>query len=290
MKYTYIKPLAIALLLGVLPLTISSAQAVSPLRGAKGPVGDKGATGLPGAKGPAGDKGATGLPGAAGGKGAAGDKGATGLPGAAGGKGAAGDKGATGLPGADGASTPGHAIGDPYQGGVIFYLEPELDHGLIAALTDQQNGNFDDVSGDPVKDHISYNARGDGYYAGAMNTANIIASQSWYNPGHNDYAALYAANYQVQADGSTPCEPMNHQEVAYVTCYGDWYLPSNVELMTLAKSNVARLGPFVYVSSTEYYTGENPVNSAVWVYAAGNYFNAYFGKSGNYHVRAIRRF
>ena len=49
MKYTYIKPLAIALLLGVLPLTISSAQAANPLRGDKGPPGDKGAPGLPGA-------------------------------------------------------------------------------------------------------------------------------------------------------------------------------------------------------------------------------------------------
>ena len=346
MKHTYIKPLAIALLLGVLPLTISSAQAVTGSTGPKGdkgaigpkgdkgaigPKGDKGAIGPKGDKGgaigPKGDKGATGLPGAAGGKG---DKGATGLPGAAGGK---GDKGATGLPGTDGAagldgqngvdglpgtdgaagldgqngvdglpgtdgaSAPVHAIGDPYQGGIVFWVDPDGQHGLIATKADQSpgvqwyNGTY-----------FQTNATADGIYAGAKNTEIIIATQtsvglvcgeltvpSYCSAGAEtatgDYAALIAANYSVQDNGIDSCTGAVTE-----TCYADWYLPSKEEL-NLLYNQKSVVGGFAcctnYASSTEY---ELDASHFAWIqhFLAG--VQGRSGKEGTGNVRAVRAF
>ena len=61
------------------------------------------------------------------------------------------------------------AIGDNYQGGIIFWLDATGQHGLIAATTDQStaiqwyNGTYRYTG-----------TTGDGLYAGKMNTAMII--------------------------------------------------------------------------------------------------------------------
>ena len=96
---TILKPLAIALLLGVVPLTMTSTAAMAAAvdtRGPTGPAGPAGPKGATGATGPAGAKGATGA------TGPAGAKGATGAPGAAGADGATGPQGPTGPAGSGG--------------------------------------------------------------------------------------------------------------------------------------------------------------------------------------------
>ena len=104
-----LKPLAIALLLGVVPLTMSSAMATTSV-GPAGPAGPRGATGpvgpagLRGATGPVGPQGPAGAKGEKGEKGASGTQGATGAPGATGATGATGSVGPTGATGIQGAT------------------------------------------------------------------------------------------------------------------------------------------------------------------------------------------
>jgi hypothetical protein len=258
--------------------------------GAQGPTGD---TGADGAQGPTGATGADGAQGPTGDTGAVGAQGPTGATGADGAQGPIGDTGAdgergligqTGFDGVDGTSVPdgaldgdtlvwnatdstwdpttvaSHSIGDLYQGGRIFYVDADGRHGLIAALADQTpadsgiqwyNGTYR-ITG----------ATGDGLYAGAMNTTLIIAMQMNDNAEikrvSGGFAAKLAADYSVQEDGETACPnvPFDFYPTTDVICYGDWYLPSRVELNMLYRNKgIAGVGGFtldVYWSSTEY--------------------------------------
>jgi hypothetical protein len=243
-----------------------------------------GDTGAVGAQGPIGATGADGAQGPTGATGADGAQGPIGDTGADGERGLIGQTGFNGVDGVDGTSVPDGAldgdtlvwnaidrtwdptaaasstlaIGDLYQGGKVFWLDASGQHGLIAALADQT----------PVDSGLQwYNrtyrdtgATGNGLYAGAMNTAMIVATQVSDTLGVN-FAAKLAADYSVQADGVSPCTlsyGSSHPPVDEI-CYGDWYLPSKVELNLLYQNkNIAVVGGFsvnYYWSSTEYDSG-----------------------------------
>jgi len=166
--------------------------------------------------------------------------------------------GTTGSPyviNATGGST--FAIGDNYQGGIIFWLDATGQHGLIAATADQSTGIqwYNDS-------YTTTNAVRNGVYAGQYNTERIITNQ-----GTGSYAAQLCANYQ----GGN---------------YGDWYLPSIYELnlMYLQKATIGGFGSSYYWSSTEYGN----------VYAWAQYFDSGGqvgnGKIGTGYVRAVRAF
>lgn len=129
------------------------------------------------------------------------------------------------------------AIGQNYQGGIIFWLDATAQHGLIASTVDQSTGiRWDNVSG--VESYAG--SFGDGLYAGSMNTAIIIAALVA-NIQSGDFAAMVCSQYSVTDGGIT---------------YGDWYLPSNYELNLLYQQKAA-VGGFAneaYKSSTEYST------------------------------------
>ena len=164
------------------------------------------------------------------------------------------------------AESPVLIPGDSYQGGIVFWVDQTGQHGLIAAKADQSTG-VQWYNGTYFQTH----ATADGIYAGAKNTEIIIATQtsvkatfeilcgqslvpSYCSDGPNpgtftgDYAALIAANYSVQDDGITACTGATNE-----TCYGDWYLPSKVELNLLynQKLVVGGLANYYYWSSTE---------------------------------------
>jgi hypothetical protein len=149
------------------------------------------------------------------------------------------------------------AIGDSYQGGIIFWLDATGQHGLIAATADQStgiqwyNGTF-----------TVTNAVRDGIGAGMYNTERIIANQST-----GSYAAQLCANYQGGG-------------------YGDWYLPSKYELnlLYLQKTAVGGFASAYYWSSTE-----NDLNSA-WTQNFGNGSQDYDYKDYANRVRAVRAF
>ena len=156
------------------------------------------------------------------------------------------------------------AIGQPYQGGRIFYIDGTGQHGLIAATDDQSAG---------IRWYAGTNtntmALADGVYAGKTNTALIIASQG--NGDGNTYAARVCNEFTVQVGNIT---------------YGDWYLPSKFELnlMYLNKTAIGGFANDVYWSSTEVNDG----NAWIQTFVDGNQFN--HSKYYAYPVRAIRAF
>lgn len=144
-----------------------------------------------------------------------------------------------------------HAIGELYNGGIIFFVDETGQHGLIAAKRDTSEGvswrNGD--SGNKVT-----NARADGIGAGESNTRLIIAEQTIdKQPG--SFAALEASNYRVLADGLTPCpNPLSAPSIDLI-CYSGWYLPSSFELellrVNLAYPGLSSFSTAYYWSSTE---------------------------------------
>jgi hypothetical protein len=102
----------------------------------------------------------------------------------------------------------GPALGDTYEGGTVFYVSADGQHGLIAAPADlDQSLTWDN---DEI---IPTGATRDGVYGGGGDTAIIIAKQIGDNP-NGKFAALSAADYHGAG-------------------YGDWYLPSKAELVIL---------------------------------------------------------
>ena len=171
------------------------------------------------------------------------------------------------------AESPVLIPGDSYQGGIVFWVDQTGQHGLIAAKADQSS-YIQWYNGTPFQTH----ATGDGIYAGAKNTEIIIATQTTVGlvcgestvpsycsagPGTatGDYAALIAANYSVQDNGIAPCTGAVTE-----TCYGDWYLPSKVELNLLYNQKIV-VGGFASSydwRSTEYYS------TTAWTQDFGN--------------------
>ncbi len=157
------------------------------------------------------------------------------------------------------------AIGDTYQGGIIFWLDATGQHGLIAATVDQSTGIqwYNGTYG-------YTGATGDGLYAGSMNTALIVATQMADNQtGY--FAAQVCADY-------------------WVTVYGDWYLPSKYELnlLYLQKDVVGGFASAYYWSSIEYYSTE-----AWYQYFGNDSSGGYQGlstKDYTFYVRAVRAF
>ena len=352
-QHKILKPLAVALLLGVLPLTITSTAmaATADTRGPAGPTGPTGPKGATGATGPAGAKGATGaqgpagatglqglvgatgaqgpagatglqglagatgaqgpagatgLQGLAGATGAQGPAGATGLQGLVGATGAKGDTGAVGATGATGVGTVGatgatgpagsgtvHAIGEHYQGGIIFWVDADGQHGLIAAKADQSTSvAWYDANVDSAYQYNYTGTTGDGIYAGIANTTKIVAQQNTLSTqasiaaGGTTFtqvssAAQVANDYSVQEDGTTACTGASSE-----TCWGDWYLPSKFELNLLYSQKTA-VGGFdnnYYWSSSEF----NPYTAWDQDFSDGVQYAA--DKFGAFPVRAVRAF
>ena len=222
----------------------------------------------------------------------------------------AGATGPQGPQGPAGADAPVLFPGDPYQGGIVFWVDQTGQHGLIAAKADQSSG-IQWYNGT----YFVTNATADGIYAGAKNTEVIISTQtnvglacseptpaptrpyyctlnsSTVPAATGDYAALVAANYSIQDDGVTPCT-VRHIE----TCWGDWYLPSKMELKLMKYSiatdnegTIRNLGMLTLGSL--YWTSTESSQSGAWVQTmAANTSTSSQDKSNTYRVRAIRRF
>jgi hypothetical protein len=156
-------------------------------------------------------------------------------------------------------------IGQNYQGGIIFWLDATGQHGLIAATADQSTGiQWYNLT------YRSTGTTGDGLYAGAMNTAMIIATQMADNEMGN-FAAKVCADYSVTVGDVT---------------FGDWYLPSKYELnlLYLQQTEVGGFADYYYWSSSE-----NSISDA-WRqnFGGGNQYNDF--KQNTYYVRAVRAF
>ena len=164
------------------------------------------------------------------------------------------------------------AIGDFYQGGVVFYILQSDDtgyvagetHGLIAAVADQSSG-IPWFNGS----YVTTGATGTAIGTGATNTTTIIAEQG---ATETSYAAALARAY---TDGT----------------YTDWFLPSKEELnkMYVNKATLEAVSGFTAFSSYYWSSSEEDNNNA-WLqdFYDGNQFNA--SKDNATNVRAVRAF
>lgn len=156
------------------------------------------------------------------------------------------------------------AVGQIYEGGIIFYLDNTGEHGLIAASYDQNDaawgGERTDVPG--TLPDIG---------TGQSNTNKIID--------------VFNAN-EINAIGTAAyiCDKL------VLNNYDDWYLPS-LEELNLMYQNQNLIGGFgtahfVYWSSTQ----NDP--SCAWSinFLNGSMIDNYYKNGNLLHVRAIRSF
>ncbi len=159
----------------------------------------------------------------------------------------------------------GLAIGQTYQGGIIFYLDPTGCHGLISAPTDQSNGiQWYNGSFTNTTAFASCVGCGDG------NTSMIV-----YNQEAGSYAAKLC--FDLSLGG-----------------YSDWYLPSKYELdlmyRNIGQGNALGLGNVGGFANSDYWSStENDSNGAWTQYFPNGNQNLGF-KINPFDVRAVRVF
>jgi hypothetical protein len=287
------------------PAGLNGADGNDGLDGATGPMGPQGPAGPAGNDGATGPTGPQGIQGIAGNDGAQGPQGPAGNDGAAGAtgpQGPAGNDGATGPAGADGqggvttagsginvtgagtvvspyvvsATSPcGLAIGQTYQGGIIFYLDASGCHGLLSAPTDQSTS-----APWANADAPQTTAYGSGLFDGKYNTFIIM-----FGGGGTTTAAAICENLTLGG-------------------YSDWYLPSFGELDKMYDNigpgnalGLGNVGGFAtswppYWSSTEFsltFSSGPSINNALYKwFGTGGVGSA--DKNSAYYVRAIRAF
>lgn len=153
------------------------------------------------------------------------------------------------------------AVGDIYQGGIVFYVDVSGEHGLIAALFDQGGGmNVEWDNGT----HSVTGAAGDGIGAGADNTSIIIDKYGW-----GPYPAWI-------------CKSLTEGG------YMDWYSPSKYELF-LMYTNLHQNGLGGFHSNNYWCSTEASDNSA-WEQNFNDGSQTSQSKSSRYFVRAVRAF
>lgn len=132
---------------------------------------------------------------------------------------------------------PSIALGDLYQGGMVFYLlqpgdtgyNPSVQHGLIVSLDDISTGIIWHVTGTGTT-----GATGTDIGTGQANTSAILA--------------LYGS----ENNGAKICNDYTNPDTG-TGVYSDWYFPSEQELYKLYTNSSynAGMGPYNYWASTE---------------------------------------
>ncbi len=153
------------------------------------------------------------------------------------------------------------AVGNSFEGGIIFYVDETGQNGLIMSQVDQTISPiewFGETKG-------KAGANDTGIYGGAKNTETLIKKFP-----EKDHPAQLAARFEY--DG-----------------YKDWYLPSRKELEKLFEFN--KTLPIAQRLKKEYYWSSTEINNADVYYKSffnGDDFLRITGNKAN--VRAIRRF
>ncbi|CAI8182503.1 MAG: Uncharacterised protein [Formosa sp. Hel1_33_131] len=159
----------------------------------------------------------------------------------------------------------GLAIGDTYQGGIIFYLDASGCHGLISATADQSTG---------IQWYNGSNTNTTAF-ASCVGCGEGNTSMIFYNQGAGTYAAQIC--YDLILGG-----------------YSDWYLPSKDELnlmyQNIGPGNVLGLGNVGGFASNRYWSSTEVRTSGAWGqrFDTGDQFN--WGKFDPNYVRAVRAF
>ena len=160
--------------------------------------------------------------------------------------------------------TPTYHIGQHIGGGVVFYIDPSGQHGLISSETDQTTGYYP-------------------YYPYGDNTLDITgATGTVLGTGQQNTAAIVAADPTPEI-AARLCDTSMHAG------YTDWFLPSIDELdsMYVHKDTIGGFDlTFLYWSSSQQ---SRPAGWVVTFYAIIPN-EAWTNKNSNLLVRCIRKF
>jgi hypothetical protein len=163
--------------------------------------------------------------------------------------------------------TPEYYIGRAYGGGMIIYVGPTGDHGLIISDTNQTSSTWGCNS-------TLIGNTADGYFSGSQNTINIVSVCN------ENGAAKVCSDLSLGG-------------------YTDWYLPSGQELWKFTSLGIGAYNNPIYEvninatvgsywSSTEY--SSNQARAKSWSNAGNNYPASVENKSATKQVRCIRSF
>ena len=167
--------------------------------------------------------------------------------------------------------------GDFAHGGVVFYVEPSGTKGLVVSIEDLNEGiGIRWGRGGPT--FIRTNARGDGIYAGKLNTSLIISVQAA-KDYFDDHAALVCTNYSGGG-------------------YGDWYLPSIAEMVlvyenrSIIEETALANGGSAFVEQLYWTSNEGDDTQSREVFGVNFNNGAVIDmfKGDPLHVRAVRAF
>lgn len=163
---------------------------------------------------------------------------------------------------ASGAVTATYTLFEAAQGGIVFYLDSNGEHGLVAATDD-------------IATQQQWWINNSGIYAGAVLTDLFEGFQN---------TALIINSEGINAPAATSCR-------AYASQYSGWYLPALQELNELYFLQT-EIGNFdntaAYWSSTEDAT--NPVQAWAQIFTPGGQNQITATKTSAASVRCIRAF
>ncbi|MFH0758623.1 MAG: DUF1566 domain-containing protein [Bacteroidota bacterium] len=172
----------------------------------------------------------------------------------------------------------GHYVGELFGGGIVFWVSPDGQHGLIASLDDMEGGSVAPWS-NVVNAEIGTDARS--MTIGSGNTDAIIGQA-----GHSNSAAKICKDYRGGG-------------------FSDWYLPSLREMHLLASQDILidqildndsdpATNGFVqeYISPAygRYWSSTEGSYSNAWYYTFSFIYSDNSPKDSGFKVRAIRSF
>lgn len=159
---------------------------------------------------------------------------------------------------------PLHYIGEPYQGGIIFWLSPDGTKGLIVSANDIAEGVFYE------------SLSGGGPYATGANGVAIGTGQA--------NTALLLANAQAAGQAVKYCDEL------IVDGFDDWYFPSEKELAEIyfRRMEIGGLSTVTRWSSTEVVGSTDWQKARCISFADGVTYTR--DKNNAYAIRAIRSF
>jgi Protein of unknown function (DUF1566) len=170
-----------------------------------------------------------------------------------------------------------YQVGDSAQGGIVFWLDETGEHGLVCAKLDQ-SASMRWFAG---SNNVTM-AWGDGPFSGEANTAIIIANQGYGDGG--TYAARVCNELQITEKGKT---------------YGDWYLPSIIELQQMYL-NKATIDASAILNGGSGFANDDLANywssteTDGWEAWSWNFYygvkDHFYPKGRDMYVRAIRAF
>lgn len=155
-----------------------------------------------------------------------------------------------------------YAIGDEAFGGIIIYIDPTGEHGVVCAPRDIRGNGKDRMVWGCLDATIS-GARATAMGSGDANTKDIV---------------------ETCTKGDTAADACR---LVKINNYSDWYLPSKGELNAIYK--LKKKGQ-IKMKKAGYWSSSGTGDGKAWVQTFGMGFQFVSAKYGSHRVRPVRKF